>query len=295
MALSSRSLKKSLQKAINVGIVEESTTLEEGLTITLRNLRPSELTEILKEVKELDSNVEYMTAYQILHVARALVQINDTDLRDQKYVLLDEDTTKPVKVELHRYLADQVLSTWSQQSLFVAYRKFADVLELADQRSKAGVTFLVPEETQEQKYRRLIQEAQAIESSIPDSLVESTLREFGMLRITGIDLGEPKEEPETSIAPEQPTAPKIETPPAPPPPTAPVPVIEVKDPHVEFQKALRKAEPVVATPIELPDLPPITEEPEYLEIQPKPPIDATQVILDPPPVSGVNPRFRPRR
>lgn len=177
---------EALAKAKDIGLVEESFRVE-GHDITLRNLRPDEYTEIIKSCEGLN-DLDYLTAYQKGHIARSILEINGTDLRDVEFVEDERpdpknpDATRVIKVELHDYLLHRLVNTWSREVLFTIYRKFLDVVAKAENKAKEGVEFLLAEETEEEKYRRLLLEAKECESDLPPSLVDHVLSELGYIR-----------------------------------------------------------------------------------------------------------------
>jgi hypothetical protein len=186
--LAAKQLNEALAKAKDIGLVEESFTIED-CEITLRNLRPEEYTAAVEACDGLDG-VTYMLVYQKEHLARSIVEINGMDLRKTKYIEEQEPDPKDpvklrtVKTELHTYLLKNVVSTWGKEALYVAYRKFSDVLELAERKAKEGVEFLLADESDEEKYRRLLLEAKESASDLPDSLVDHILEEHGLMRKT---------------------------------------------------------------------------------------------------------------
>jgi hypothetical protein len=186
--LDAKKLNNALAKAKNVGLVEESFTIED-CEITLRNLRPDEYVASLAACQGLD-DVAYLHTYQKEHLARSIVVLNGIDLHDVKYVEKEEpdpkhpEKSRTVKVELHDYLSKNVVSTWSREVVYTVYRKFSDVIEKAERKAKEGVSFLLPDETNEEKYRRLLLEAKECESDLPDSLLDHILEDHGLMRRT---------------------------------------------------------------------------------------------------------------
>lgn len=184
--ITAKKLNEALAKAKNVGLVEETFILDD-CEVTLRNLRPEEYVAVLQACQGLD-DVAYLHAYQAEHIARSIVVINGTDLHDTKYVMDEESDPKEleklrtVKLELHTYLLKNIVSTWSKEAVYTAYRKFTDVVEKAERKAKEGVTFLLPEETDEEKYRRLLLEAKGCEENLPSSLVDHILDDLGYMR-----------------------------------------------------------------------------------------------------------------
>ena len=89
--LSARTLRESLQKARNIGIVEERLQLFDECEVVVRNLRPDEYEAIHAECKELEE-IAYLYGFQFGHVKRAIVELNGQDLRGVEYV---EDSMGP--------------------------------------------------------------------------------------------------------------------------------------------------------------------------------------------------------
>jgi hypothetical protein len=266
--MSARSLRESLKKAQNVGIVEERVQLFDDCEVVVRNLRPDEYEAIHAELKELDE-IAYLNGFQRGHVKRAIVELNGQDLRDVQFVDEDEEDPKrpgqmkTVKLELADWLNKNVLFTWSKEAIYIVYRKVEDAVAKAEKRAKEGIEFLTPEETDEDKYRRLIGEVKDLEQNLPQKLVEKVLDEKGyMLKSTAEEVKRAMERMETlrehplkaaqaaaAAAPQQPVpqpppvqvAPPVQQPPmrAPVPQPAPQaqqqPAQSVPDPSVLMQ------------------------------------------------------------
>lgn len=309
-----KKLTAALKKAENVGLVEEAFAIE-GCQLVLRNLRPEEYTAALRECEGLDA-AEYLVQFQKAHISRAIVEVNGADLRDVKFVETEEEDAKTgqakkVKRELHQYLQEHLLASWGREAIYATMRKFYDAVEAAERRAKEGITFLIPDETAEEKYRRLLGEAQAVEKDVPPGMLEQILDELGLMRkstqeeiqraIDKVDKIEVPPQPEPDPAEPEPAAPaakangtaKSET--------------KVVDPHVTLQHAIaarqvagpekrdtRSAQIEALEgfgPSDTPDLPAFgTQDP--VEIRKQPAIDLKAAVIDQPPMSGINPRFR---
>lgn len=182
--IDSKKLNAALAKAKNIGLVEEPCTIA-GCDLVLRSLRAEDYTGVLQDCDGLPEE-EYIHRYQKGHLARAIVEVNGVDLRDSRFVEVDEpDATgamRKVTLELHQYLEKHMLATWGKEVVDIAFRKLGDVLELAEQRAKTGVNFIVPDESEEQKYRRLLLEARALEKDMPATLLDKILEEHGLVR-----------------------------------------------------------------------------------------------------------------
>jgi hypothetical protein len=185
--LSARALRESLQKARNLGIVEERLTLFDDCELVVRNLRPDEYEQIQAEIKD-ENGIEYLYAFQLAHVKRAIVELNGQDFRDVQFVEdEEEDPKKPgqmrtIKLELADWLVKNVLGTWSKEAMYVAYRKTEDAVEVAELKAKQGIQFLKPDETEEDKLRRLVGEIKELEDSVPAKLYDHVLDESGFMR-----------------------------------------------------------------------------------------------------------------
>jgi hypothetical protein len=124
------------------------------------------------------------------HLARSIIEVNGIDLRNVDFVAVDVEDLDPqtrktvikeVKVERHAFIRDYVISNWAREALDVAFRKFNDVVTVAERKASEGVTFLTPDETGEERYRRLLLEAKAIEGSVSIDLVNRIREEVGFV------------------------------------------------------------------------------------------------------------------
>ena len=276
-------LSKSLDKAKNIGAVEESFTIN-GCDITLENLSPDDYAAVFHECQGLE-DIDYLHTYQKQHLARSIVEINGVDLRGVRYVE-DEgpdpknpEQTRIFKVEKYAYLLNHVLSTWKKEAVFTAYRKFTDVVEKAERQAKDGVTFLTPDETPEEKYRRLLLEAKECEEDMPSSLIAHVLDDMGFMQKSSADElkaamektdrmareaeeQEPEEEEYEEPVPEPvqrtvevqtvqaPEEPPSEPQAAPERPVAPTPKRPVTDPHKTLQDAIAARKREIPTPVQ---------------------------------------------
>ncbi len=353
--ISARELDGAIAKAQNVGIEEIPVNLGD-CAVVLRNLRPDEYTAVLQECNDLDE-ANFLYAYQKGHVARSIVEINGRDLRGIDFVEVEEagadGKSKQVKLELHDYLRKRVVDTWSKETLHVAYRKFGEAVMLAEKKSQEGIVFLLPEETGEEKFRRLLGELKEVQAEVPESLVEKILEDADLMP-------KPTSKMLENFAPEQ--APPAEQAPvvAPPPQVTTAPAVQEvtvarqplnrqsvqlpPDPHQTFQQAV--ANRTIAAPTTVPsaaptptpspdsrndrsreiaalegevELSPVArpaaELPTFLPgpdgaplpvrgptntevaelAKPQGKIHPEALKIDQPPVSGINPRYRPPR
>lgn len=190
--LKASKIQDAIQKAQRVGEVEERFTID-GCDIVLRSLQPGEIKAVMGEIDGLE-DIEYMTGYRIGHLCRSLIEINGESLREFDFIeveIEEGDEVKTIALERHKFVADYILASWSQESLNSAFRKFNDVIELAEKKSVEGIEFRVPDETPEDKFKRLLLEAKELEGQIPFELVGRILDEIGYLSKTS------KEELET--------------------------------------------------------------------------------------------------
>jgi hypothetical protein len=256
--IDSKKLNAALAKAKNIGLVEEACTIG-GCDLVFRSLRSEDYTAVLQDCDGAPED-EYIARYQKGHVSRSIVEINGVDLRDSKFVTVEEPdptgTMRSVTLELPQYLTKHMLDTWGKESLDIAFKKLGDVLELAERQAKVGINFNPEEETPEEKYRRLILEARAIEKDLPGSLLDKILEDQGLVRqSTAEEIKRAmsrtdqmvREQAQAPVA-----APPVEEPkvvPAEPPAAAPVAAPAASrpprpvDPHATLQNAIatRKA------------------------------------------------------
>jgi hypothetical protein len=179
-------IQDAIRKAQRVGEVEERFTLD-GCDLVLRSLEPGEYQEVLGEIDELE-DVAYMVGYRVGHLCRSIIEINGESLRDVDLVEVDieedvdgEKKIRTIALERHKFVADYLLASWSREAIDSAFRKFGDVVEKAEQRAIEGVEFRVPDETPEDKFRRLLGEAKELEGQIPFELVGRILNEIGYM------------------------------------------------------------------------------------------------------------------
>lgn len=219
-ALQAKRVRGALKKAQNVGRAEESVTID-GCTIVLQSMPSSSYDAILKETEDLEGS-EYLHEYQNGYLCRAIVEIEGVDLRnvdfiedevpDGSYTLSasvhteskaqkarDElsklgidlvivppdgsESERKVLVERHEWLR-KIIRTWSQEAVAVAWRKYADVVVSGEARAKDRVEFKTPDETPEDKFRRLLSEAKNLETELPVDMLNAVLAEFGYFQKT---------------------------------------------------------------------------------------------------------------
>ena len=180
-------LKGLLDQAKNIGLCEESVTVA-GLEVTVRNLKPQDYSDIYKELEPVEEGVEYMHAHQIEHVSRAICEIAGQDLRDVEFIEVERlnDKEEPVTVNIprHEWVKEEVISTWGREAIHVVHRKFLDAAAEAEKKSREGVSFKIPDETDEEKFRRLLNEAMAAAEELPDDMRNAILKESDLLVAT---------------------------------------------------------------------------------------------------------------
>lgn len=269
--VSGKQLTEALQKAQAVGMVEESFKIGD-CEVTLRNLRPDQYEGVIQECKDLE-DVAYLNKWQEGHVCRSIVQINGVDLRDADFVEVEEPDpknkgqVKTVKRELHDWLRRHVLSTWAKEAIYTTFRKFTDVIILAESSAKKDVKFVVAEETPEDQFRRLLGELKELESEVPPPLVRAALEEHGYTHFTqpqdvealrNFDQNVPKPPapetpPSAAPAPPPPAAPTSPPPPA-APPIAATPQASAIDPALRAAQIMRTRVPLNQQPVSVPDI-----------------------------------------
>lgn len=318
--ISAKKLSEALTKAQGVGLVEERFTIGD-CEVVLRNLRPDEYESIIGETHD-EEDLAYLNAYQKSHVSRSIVELNGQDLRDVQFVDVEEDDpktgkTRSIKIELHAWITKNILNTWSKEAIFTAYRKIGDVVTLAEERAKAGITFRVPEESRDDKYRRILGELREAEEDLPLELVERLLADFGYMRKTtakeaaAVDERLAKVEPPPPEPVPQPPEPApdavmarrqplnqlpvqvpsvIRTPPPLAPDTPPAQSRAAKIAALEgdVDSAILAGPPVPPQVIQAPQ----AEVAELSRKQDRADPKGVSQILDQPPTGGINPRYR---
>ena len=297
----------ALQKARNVGIVEETFALD-GCSITVHNLRADEYTTVLAEIKELE-DAEYLYAFQTGHLCRAIVEINGIDLRDIDYVDAVAEDGKKVSLERHEWVRQKVVSTWGREALATAYRKLLDAVAKADRVSTEGITFVVPDENAEDKLQRLFAEIQDVEEELPSEVFEKLLGDKGYLKKTSKEEAQsverklanlaqikPKSEgptPEEIMRNRRPLNQEVQ---AEHVPQVQTPSVEQSPrPQETPKKRSLEIAALEAAAIEIPDVLPAAPRSQDIPVLDRPveKVNPNEVakILDTPPIAGINPRF----
>lgn len=229
--LSAKKIVEALSRARNVGQVEEAACID-GCEIVLRSLRPDEHLTIQTDCSEHD-DAAFLDAWRKEHICRSLVEFNGTDLREIDSIEIEVEELngkglpeiKPIQVETHAFVRDYILNTWSREAIDVAYRKYNDVVEKAERQANAGVTFVVAEETAEEKFRRLLGEMKEIDGHLPAELRNKILEEAGYLQKVTTEEAEAAHTRLANLAAEQEAADATIATPPPEPEAAPAPVI----------------------------------------------------------------------
>lgn len=230
--LSAKKIADALKKAQNVGQAEEPVTIN-GCSIVLRSLRPDEYEAINTDIDEIPEGIGYLNAFKREHIARSVVEVNDVDLRTIEFVEVDVEDTDPkthkatiktVQVEKHVFVRDFVLGSWSREAIDILFRKFNDVVAKAEKIAGEGVVFNTPDETAEDKYRRLLSEAKELEGGMPVDITMKVRSELGFLVKGPAEDYKAAEETLAKLAeeaPPEPTPAPQATPPAQAAPSAP--------------------------------------------------------------------------
>jgi len=188
--ISAKKIQDALSQAQNLGLVEEPCTIN-GCSLVLRSLRPDEYAAALTDCKDIDNQVEYLNEFQRAHITRSIVEVNGVDLREADFIEVEEEVKNPqtgqmepklIKLERAAYLKKYVIKSWGRESVYTAYRKFNDAEKRADEEAKKNIQFYTPEETAEDKVRRLIVELKEVEEEIPEQLLNQLLDEYGYMR-----------------------------------------------------------------------------------------------------------------
>ena len=287
----------------------------------LRSLRPDEYEAALAAIGEQE-DLAYIQAYKTEHLSRSIIEINNESLREYDFVDVDIEETdhkterttiKTATLERHQFIKEYVIATWSREAIDVAFRKFNDVVAKAERVAAQEVTFEIPEETAEEKYRRLITEAKEVEGTVPLELAAKVRDENGyLLKQEWTSVEAKLAQVESAKEPEPEPAPVSVPEPEPTPVSAaPAPTLQASTaailrqpvrelvPRVEVPESpidpalLRRASEIQA----LEGLGPVvdTGATPQTELESRPQMrdpEEAKKILDRPPTGGLNPRFR---
>ena len=331
--LQAKKIAASIQKAQQIGVVEESFAIC-GCQVVLRSLNNPEYQAAMSAISELE-DINYAVGYRVEHLSRSIVEIDGVSLRDVDFVEIDVEDPKTHQVgtevlERSDFIRDYILASWGREAVDAAFRKFSDVVAKAEQASSRGIVFDTKEETAEESYRRLLAEAKEVEGGVPFEIATRIRDEFGYLLKQEWANLEQRATKEEDVAEEAPLSAPV-LPPERPEPPAPVASTDL---IMRRPAAPTPAQQSVVAPAPvqqpMPVIPPMgapqvvapmkrSSEIEELEavtgidqgelgvtpelaynphsVTPRtPPRDpeTVQKIIDQPPVGGINPRFKKR-
>lgn len=182
--LQAKKIAESLANATGVGQVENDATIA-GCRVVLQSLRPDQYEQVHAETAEKE-DLNYLNSYRMEHLARSVIEVGTQSFRGVDFVEVEvqdpnnaEGKLKTVSLEVHQFIRDYILSTWSREAIDVAFRKFNDVVAKSEKVSAEAVTFEVPDETSEEKYRRLLTEVRELEGELPMDLALRLLEDQG--------------------------------------------------------------------------------------------------------------------
>ncbi len=255
--LQAKKITEALQQAQRVGEVEEGFTVA-GCRIVLRNLPPEDFSEIIAETDELEEGLGYITSFKKGHICRSLIELNGESLREYDFVEVDIEepdpvTKQPVKkaitLERHKFIYDYVLATWSREVIDVVYRKFLDVTRKSEIEAAEGVEFILPDETPDEKFRRLLVEVKDLEGQLPFELAKRVLEEIGYTTVTSKDEGERVNEVLARASEAQETPPEAtqET------PVQTAPEVAQPEPKTDLKSLLRDRKPLNQRAVSVPE------------------------------------------
>jgi len=223
--LQAKKITEALKKAQRVGEVEIPFRVT-GCDIVVRSLRPEEYEAATQAAQEFE-DLQYINAFKREHLSRSICEINGESLREYDFVEVDIEEPDPntgrlaaktVSLERHQFVSDYVLATWSREAVDTAFRKFNDVVAKSEQAATEGVEFTIPDETPEERYRRLLVEAKEIEGQVPFELVGRILDEVGYIsksskdELKDVDQKLSQVSAEVTVEPELTPATQIEVP-----------------------------------------------------------------------------------
>jgi len=190
--LQAKKITEALQKAQRVGEVEERFTVA-GCEVVLRNLRPEEFAAVVADTDELEEGLDYVNSFKKGHICRSLIEINGESLREYDLVEVEAEEPDPITKQLvqktiilerYKFVYDYVIATWSREVIDVAYRKFLDVTKKSEVEAAEGVEFILPDETPDEKFRRMLVEVKDLEGQLPFELSKRILEEIGYMAVT---------------------------------------------------------------------------------------------------------------
>lgn len=216
-------LRAALEKAKSVGLVEEEVTID-GCQLVLQSLKPEAYVDIDTETGDLEG-LAYFNAFVAAHVSRSICEIDGQDLRDVQFIedeappgaivwgvfpnkemaqqvaqeiekaggetrVVPADAPaeqRMVRYERHDWVYQNIMANWSREAMNVGWRKFAEVLQAAELKAKEGIDFRIPDETQEDRYRRLLNELLETGEELPIELTGRILKDSGLMTVTSVE------------------------------------------------------------------------------------------------------------
>lgn len=302
--LQARSIEKSMAKAFNLGISEDSFEVL-GVQITIRNLTAPEWQRALDSAQSSEDDVGVQDM-RLQLLSRSVVELDGVSFRGVSSIELDELDGKgnPKVIEKEDYLIEHVFSTWPSEVQSIVNDKFFDLSREVEARAKLGVVFHTPQETPEEKFRALLIEAKDLQSQIPFDLSEKILKDTGFKEVK---LQPSEFEEELGVPDPQPAPAQV-----PPPVDQPNQDLSSRVPFTkqasfvvpDLAPVAPQQAPLPQTlPANLPPLPEMT--PKQKELAALEVVDQNEVLKQPPvvyedaltnaPRGGINPRFRPAR
>lgn len=276
--IQAKRFKEALQKVRKVGRLEEAMTISDT-EIVIQNLSLDEYTDALRACEGLNE-LDYANAFQMEQVSRSIVEIDGQDLRDGDFIedevpnghwviefsvpnkpaadavqaklaelkikptvtRAEDGTVKTMRFERHQWLKDNLLQHWGREAVGVCWKKVTETFIKAEDNAKKGVSFMIPDETPEDKFRRSLNDLREAEADLPDELVLKLLGEAGFLKKTSQEeleganarMAQVRAQEAPAPAPVQPAAPPPparapQQAPAPPPPPPPVQSFNTED------------------------------------------------------------------
>lgn len=185
--LQASKLKAVLDKARNAGHCEESATIC-GVSLVFSSLPTTAYTDIIQELEDTPE-LEYPIAYQIEHVCRSIVEVDGADLRDVSFIEVETEDPETgelqtSKVERHQWIKDELMASWSRELVITAFRKVLDAIDAAEEKSKAGVDFRIQNESDEDRFHRLLAELRDAGAELPPDMRAAILKDHGLLEAT---------------------------------------------------------------------------------------------------------------
>lgn len=126
----------------------EQEVLVDNTCLTLRTLLPDEMVETQKlarvSIEESDDYPKFLEVYKRTVLSYAIIQVNDLDLRGQKYLETehpDGTPDKTVKVEKPTALR-KVIETWSGTTISYVFEKYGDLQRRVDIEAEQLIQYI---------------------------------------------------------------------------------------------------------------------------------------------------------